>query len=56
MSEETVSVAARIPQRLAEVIANEAKEQNILFEEVCGKYVLAGIEASRFSENKSKGG
>ena len=56
MSEETVCVRARIPQRLADIIDRESDEQGVLFEEICGKYVLAGIEASRFSEDKNKGG
>ena len=55
MSEENVSVSARIPARLAEIIGKEAREKGILFDELCGLYVLAGIEANRCSEEKNKG-
>src|SRR3990167_6452024 len=42
-----VSIGATIPAKLAMLIKNKAEEENILFQDKAGYYLLLGIEAER---------
>ena len=45
--EETIHVLARLPKRLADIVWEKAQKNNSDFHDMCGRYILMGLEYER---------
>ena len=50
--EPTALVSARIPERLAKILELKAEEKMQKFEEMCGQYIMMGVEYERSKKNE----
>lgn len=48
--EETIHVLARLPKRLADIVWEKSKKNNLDFHDMCGRYILIGLEHERQKE------